>query len=61
MHISPSHSLSRRSCLRGAEVVFDTKNNHPLSNLYVSMLQQLGIEVGAFLPSKGTMRGLEMA
>jgi hypothetical protein len=38
-----------------------TKNNYPLSNLYVSMLQRLGIEKGEFSTSKGTMRGLEMA
>ena len=45
----------------GQHLAFDTKNNYPLSNLYVSMLQRLGIEADAFSTSKGTMRGLEMA
>ena len=40
---------------------FDKKNNYPLSNLYVSMLQRLGIETREFSTGKGTMRGLEMA
>ena len=42
-------------------LAFDTKNNYPLSNLYLSMLQRLGLEADAFSTSKGTMRGLEMA
>ena len=45
----------------GQHLAFDTKNNYPLSNLYVSMLQRLGIEAGKFATSTGTMRGLEMA
>jgi hypothetical protein len=45
----------------GQHLAFDTTNNYPLSNLYLSMLQRLGIEVGEFSTSKGTMRGLEMA
>jgi len=45
----------------GQHLAFDTKNNYPLSNLYVSMLQRLGIEVDQFSTSKGTMTGLEMA
>ena len=44
----------------GQHLAFDTKNNYPLSNLYVSMLQRLGIEAGGFSTSKGTMRGLEL-
>ena len=44
----------------GQHLAFDTKNNYPLSNLYLSMLQRLGIETDAFSTSKGTMRGLEM-
>ncbi len=39
---------------------FDTKKNYPLPNLYVSMLQRLGIESDKFASSTGTMRGLEM-
>lgn len=45
----------------GQHVAFDTENNYPLSNLYVSMLQRLGLEVGEFSSGKGTMRGLEFA
>ncbi len=45
----------------GQHLAFDTVNNYPLANLFVSMLQRLGIESGAFSTSKGTMRGLEMA
>ena len=45
----------------GQHLAFDTKNNYPLSNLYLSMLQRLGIETGEFSTAKGTMRGLEMA
>ncbi len=40
-------------------LAFDRKNNYPLSNLYVSMLQRLGVEADRFAGSTGTMRGLE--
>jgi hypothetical protein len=45
----------------GQHLAFDTTNNYPLTNLYVSMLQRLGIEASSFSTSKGTMRGLEQA
>jgi hypothetical protein len=45
----------------GQHLAFDSKNNYPLSNLYVSILQRLGIEVDQFATSKGTMTGLEFA
>jgi hypothetical protein len=45
----------------GQHLAFDTQNNYPLTNLYVSMLQRLGIAADSFSTSKGTMRGLEMA
>jgi hypothetical protein len=45
----------------GQHIAFDAQNNYPLSNLYVSMLQRLGMEVDAFATSQGTMRGLEMS
>lgn len=45
----------------GAHLAFDGKDNYPLTNLYVSMLQRLGIEAGAFSSGTATMRGLEMA
>src|SRR5262249_45229595 len=45
----------------GQHLAFDTQNNYPLTNLFVSMLQRLGIEVNEFSTGRGTMRGLEMA
>lgn len=45
----------------GQHLAFDTENNYPLSNLYVSMLQRLGIETDKFSSATGTMRGLELA
>ena len=44
----------------GWHLAFDTQNNYPLTNLYVSMLQRLGIETNEFSTSKGTMTGLEL-
>ncbi|VTT98288.1 Secreted protein containing DUF1552 OS=Rhodopirellula europaea SH398 GN=RESH_04023 PE=4 SV=1: HXXSHH [Gemmataceae bacterium] len=44
----------------GQHLAFDTTNNYPLTNLFVSMLQRLGMEVREFSTGKGTMRGLEM-
>ena len=37
------------------------QRNYPLPNLFVSMLQRMGIEAASFASSTGTMRGLEMA
>ena len=45
----------------GQHLAFDTKNNYPLSNLYLTMLQRLGIETDEFSTAKGTMKGLELA
>ena len=45
----------------GQHLEFDKNNNYPLTNLYVSMLQRLGIETSEFSSGKGTMRGLEFA
>ncbi len=45
----------------GQHLAFDRKKNYPLTNLHVSMLQRLGIEVDAFSSGTGTMRGLEFA
>lgn len=45
----------------GAHLAFDPKNNPPLCNLYVSMLQRLGIETDKFASGKGTLAGLEFA
>jgi hypothetical protein len=45
----------------GQHLTFDRQRNYPLPNLYVSMLQRLGIEAERFASSTGKMRGLEMA
>ena len=45
----------------GQHHAFSTTSNYPLPNLYVSMLQRLGIESDTFASSTGTMRGLELA
>ena len=45
----------------GQHLAFDAKQNYPLPNLFVSMLQRMGIEASSFASSTGTMRGLEMA
>ena len=45
----------------GQHLAFDTVHNYPLPNLFVSMLQRMGIEADKFASSTGTMRGLEMA
>ena len=44
----------------GQHLAFDRQNNYPLTNLFVSMLQRLGIEVNEFSSGRGTLRGLEM-
>ncbi len=44
----------------GQYLAFDPQNGPPLSNLYVSMLQRLGIETHKFGSSTGTLTGLEM-
>ena len=45
----------------GRHLAFDRGKNYPLPNLFVSMLQRLGIEADSFASSTGTMRGLEPA
>ena len=42
----------------GQHLRFDPQNSPPLCNLYVSMLQQLGIEIDTFSNSTGTLTGL---
>ena len=44
----------------GQSLRFDRRNNYPLPNLFVSVLQQMGIEADRFAGSTGTMRGLEI-
>jgi hypothetical protein len=43
----------------GEHLAYDQKDPPPLCNLYVSMLQRLGIEADKFASSKGTLTGLE--
>src|SRR6059036_1844781 len=45
----------------GQHIAFDTQHNYPLPNLFVSMLQRMGLETDKFASATGTMRGLEMA
>ena len=45
----------------GQHLQFDLKNNTPLCNLFVSMLQHMGLERDSFSSSTGTLSGLEMA
>ncbi|MFG0334664.1 MAG: DUF1552 domain-containing protein [Maioricimonas sp. JB049] len=45
----------------GQHLAFDRKNNYPLPNLYVSLLNRLGLEDEEFATSTGTLTGLEMA
>jgi len=40
-------------------LAFKETNNEPMGNLFVTMLQRLGLEVDAFASSTGTLRGLE--
>jgi hypothetical protein len=44
----------------GQHLAFDRERNYPLPNLFVSMLQRMGLDEGKFASSTGTMRGLEM-
>ena len=43
----------------GQHLAFDTEHNYPLPNLFVSMLQRMGLETDRFASATGTMRGLE--
>lgn len=43
----------------GSHLAFDPKKNTPLCNLFVSMLQRLGLEADKFGSSTGTLTGLE--
>ncbi len=43
----------------GQHLAFDENKNPPLGNLYVSMLQKMGIGVDRFASATGTLTGLE--
>jgi Protein of unknown function (DUF1552) len=45
----------------GQHLAFSTDRNYPLPNLFVSMLQRMGLETDKFASSTGTMRGLDQA
>jgi Protein of unknown function (DUF1552) len=45
----------------GQHLAFDRDRNYPLPNLFVSMLQRLGIETDKFASATGTMRGLGLS
>lgn len=45
----------------GQHLAFDRTRNYPLPNLFVSILQRLGLETERFASSSGTMRGIEAA
>ena len=42
----------------GQHLAFNTKNNYPLPNLFVSVMQNMGIESDRFATSNGSMQGL---
>jgi hypothetical protein len=44
----------------GQHLAFDRSQNYPLPNLFVSILQRMGLEEDKFASSTGAMRGLEM-
>jgi hypothetical protein len=45
----------------GQHLAFDADNPPPLCNLFVSMLQRLGLETNKFGTSTGTLKGLELS
>jgi BMFP domain-containing protein YqiC len=44
----------------GQHLAFDRQQNYPLPNLFVSMLQRMGLEESSFASSTGRMSGLEL-
>ncbi|YCM43777.1 DUF1552 domain-containing protein [Verrucomicrobiaceae bacterium 227] len=44
----------------GQHLAFDTTHNYPLPNLFVSIMQRMGIESDQFASSTGTFKGLEI-
>jgi hypothetical protein len=45
----------------GQHLAFDQQKNGPLANMYVSMLQRLGLETDSFASGRSTLKGLEPA
>ncbi len=50
--------LAGGSFRHGQHLEFDPKNNRPLADLFVSMMQEMGIEEDAFATGKSTLTGL---
>jgi hypothetical protein len=44
----------------GQHLAFNQNKNVPLANLFVTMLQRLGVETDRFASSTGALTGLEM-
>lgn len=44
----------------GQHLAFDRNNNYPLPNLFVTMLQSMGIDADRFASATGTLRGLDI-
>jgi hypothetical protein len=44
----------------GQHLAFDTQKNYPLSNLYISLLQRMGLPLDKFSSGATTMQGLEI-
>lgn len=51
--------LGGGSFRHGQHLAFDKKNNYPLPNLFVSLLQQVGLETDRFASGTSTMTGLD--
>ncbi|NNJ24661.1 hypothetical protein [Alienimonas chondri] len=45
--------------LRGGDLSYDREKNAPLANLFVSLLQNVGVETDRFASGTGTLTGLE--
>jgi len=45
----------------GQHLAFNTQKNYPLPNLFVSLVQRMGVDTDRFASSTGSMRGLEFA
>lgn len=45
----------------GHHLAFDSEDNHPLPQLFVTMLQRMGLEFDSFAGVEGTLPGLELA
>jgi hypothetical protein len=43
----------------GQHLAFNKKKNYPLPNLFVSLMQRMGLEESQFASGTGTMTGLE--